>query len=139
MDLRGIGYSNIRLPNDSKNYIYTYNPLVNVFPEEVFIHEFLHSLERICNEYEYEIPELHDNLKYGYEEQKLIGLKNWYADYMTCNIKDFNGNSIGLNSKVYSLKPIHESNFKYSTKIEFSKESKNLIEKIKIFFSSITN
>ena len=56
MDLYGIGYSNIRLPNDKSSYIYTYNPSINTFPEEVFIHEFLHSLERNLKERNYNIP-----------------------------------------------------------------------------------
>ena len=49
MDYYGIGYSNIRLPNSSKSYIYKYNTRINTFPEEVFLHEFLHSLERTCD------------------------------------------------------------------------------------------
>ena len=76
MDYYGIGYSNIRLPNDSKSYIYKYNVNINAFPEEVLLHEFLHSLERTANEYEYEIPALHDYQKYGYINQRLIGQKN---------------------------------------------------------------
>ena len=44
MDLYNIGFSNIRLPNDKNNYIYKYSPIVNIFPEEVFIHEFLHAI-----------------------------------------------------------------------------------------------
>ena len=122
MDLHGIGYSNIRLPNDQKSYIYTYDSRVNTFPEEVFVHEFLHSLERILMEYEYDIPQLHDNKKYGYEEQRLIGLKQWYKDYMTCNITTSNGGKTGLDSIVYNLKPSHESNFKYALEVDFSKE-----------------
>ena len=46
MDYYGIGYSNIRLPNSSKSYMYKYDSRINTFPEEVFLHEFLHSLER---------------------------------------------------------------------------------------------
>lgn len=66
MDYYGIGFSNIRLPNDSRSYIYKYNKRINTFPEEVFLHEFLHSLERNAEEYGYERPELHDYQKYGY-------------------------------------------------------------------------
>lgn len=40
MDYYGIGFSNIRLPNDSKSYIYKYNTRINTFPEEVLLHEF---------------------------------------------------------------------------------------------------
>ena len=75
MDLYGIGYSNIRLPNNNSSYIYTYDSRINIFPEEVFVHEFLHSLERNLKERGYDIPELHDNEKYGYKEERLIGLK----------------------------------------------------------------
>lgn len=71
MDYYGIGFSNIRLPNSSNNYIYKYDPHINTFPEEVFVHEFLHSLERTLKEYNKEIPALHDNLKYGYQEERL--------------------------------------------------------------------
>ncbi len=128
MDLYGIGYSNIRLPNDSQSYIYTYNSYVNTFPEEVFVHEFLHSLERILQERNYEIPELHSYEKYGYKEQRLIGLKNWYKDYMNCNIKTNDGTLVGLNDIVYTLTPPAGSDFKYSAENDFNKEPKNIIE-----------
>ena len=87
MDYYGIGYSNIRLPNDSKSYIYKYNSRINQFPEEVFLHEFLHSLERNAKEYGYERPELHAYEQYGYKNEALIGQKKWYTDYMNKNIK----------------------------------------------------
>ena len=45
MDYYGIGYSNIKIP-EKTNYSFTYNASVNTFPEEVFVHEFLHTLER---------------------------------------------------------------------------------------------
>ena len=137
MDYNGVGYSNIRLPNNSANYIYTYDSRINEFPEEVFIHEFLHSLERTLIEYEYDIPALHDYKKYGYQEESLIGLKNWYKDYMRCNIKDSNGKLIGLNSVVYKLKPVHENNFKYAMEVDFAKEPSNIIEEIKGIFNTI--
>ncbi len=131
MEYQGIGYSNIRLPNNTSSYIYTYDSQVNKFPEEVFIHEFLHSLERTLIEYEYDIPALHDYEQYGYSEQKLFGLKDWYEAYMKCTIKDSTGNKTGLNSIVYSLKPTHESDFKYTIDVDFMNESSNIIEKIK--------
>ena len=69
MDYYGIGFSNIRLPNEEKSYIYKYKTGVNQFPEEVFLHEFLHTLERNAKEYGYERPELHDYEKYGYKNE----------------------------------------------------------------------
>lgn len=130
MDYLGIGFSNIRLPNSDRNYTYKYDARVNTFPEEVFIHEFLHSLERNAKEYGLERPELHDYAKYGYQEERLVGLKKWYEDYMNCSIRTSSG-YIGLDSKVYKLKPNHEEDFSYSYKIEEFNEPSNIIEKIK--------
>ena len=136
MDLNGIGYSNIRLPNDSASYIYTYNSYINTFPEEVFIHEFLHTLERILKEQGYDIPALHDYKKYGYDDEILIGQKRWYGDYMTCNIQTGNG-KIGLDESVYKQTPPAESDFKYSLEKEYNKEPENIIEEIKDFIANI--
>ncbi len=139
MDLHGVGYSNIRLPNNQNSYIYTYDTRINTFPEEVFIHEFLHSLERISQEYEYDIPELHDYKKYGYEEENLTGLKQWYRDYMRCDIVTAENKKIGLNQDVYTLKPAQKSNFKYSVEKDFSKEPQNVIEEMKNLLENILN
>ena len=130
MDYYGIGFSNIRLPNDSKSYIYKYNTNINTFPEEVFIHEFLHSLERNAKEYGYERPELHDYEKYGYKNEALIGQKKWYTDYMNDDIKTTSG-KIGLPQEIYNLKPAKNSNFEYSYKIEEFREPSNFIEEIR--------
>ena len=139
MDLDGIGYSNIRLPNNSASYIYTYNPYINTFPEEVFIHEFLHTLERNLNERNYNVPALHDYKNYGYTEQALIGQKEWYGDYLTKNIKSQTGELIGLDKEVFSMTPPAESDFKYCIEREFSKEPQNIIEEIRNLFKIIIN
>ena len=110
MDYYGVGFSNIRLPNDSRSYVYRYNTRVNLFPEEVFLHEFLHSLERTAKEYGYEIPALHDFEQYGYKNEALLGEKSWYTDYMNSNIST-NGTKIGLPSEIYTLKPAKASDF----------------------------
>lgn len=136
MDYYGIGYSNIRLPNSSKSYIYKYDTRINTFPEEVFLHEFLHSLERTSEEYGYTIPALHDYKKYGYKNQNLTGLKTWYQDYMNSDIKVSSGN-IGLPKEVYKLKPAKNSNFKYSYKIDEFQEPQNIIQEVKQLFKNI--
>lgn len=138
MDYYGIGYSNIRLPNSSKSYVYKYNTRINTFPEEVFLHEFLHSLERTSEEYGYEIPALHDYEKYGYKNQSLIGLKKWYKDYMNKNIKTSNG-YIGLPEEVYILKPAKSSDFKYVYQIDEFYEPQNIIEEIKQLLKNVVN
>lgn len=133
MDYSGIGFSNIRMPDDKNNLVYTFDYRINTFPEEVFIHEFLHTLERNAQEYKYERPELHNYADYGYSEDKLEGLKKWYADYMNKDI-DYKGNKIGLPKEIYSCKPVHESNFKYSIKLQAFKEPSNPIEVIGSIF-----
>lgn len=138
MDYLGIGFSNIRLPNEAGSYAYKYDTRVNTFPEEVFIHEFLHSLERNSEEYGYERPKLHDYEKYGYKDEKLVGLKKWYQDYMNCEIKTTNGN-IGLNSDLYKLKPNNNENFKFSYKLNEFKEPENIIEEIKMLITKAIN
>lgn len=140
MKLYDIGYSVIRMPNEESNYIYIYDSGINRFPEEVFIHEFLHTLERNMNEYKYDIPELHSYEEHGYKEENLTNLKEWYKDYMRCKILDEKtGEYIGLNEIVYSLKPAQNSNFKYAVEIELDEEPQNIIEEIKLIISILSN
>ena len=137
MDYYGIGYSNIRLPNDSKSYIYKYDSRVNTFPEEVFLHEFLHSLERSAEEYGYQIPALHDYEKYGYKNEILTGQKQWYKDYMNKEIQTTNGN-IGLPPEIFSIKPAKNSDFNYSYELQNAfKQPENIIEEIIEIFNNI--
>lgn len=139
MDYYGIGFSNIRLPNDSKSYIYKYNTRINTFPEEVFLHEFLHSLERNAKEYGYEIPELHDYEKYGYKNEKLIGQKKWYTDYMNKNINTTKEKT-GLPQEIYTLKPAKNNHFQYAyERKEAFKEPENWWEEIKELITNIGN
>lgn len=130
MDYQGIGFSNIRMPDDENNYAYQYHYLINTFPEEVFIHEFLHTLERNSKEYGYQVPALHDYSKYGYSEEKLVGLQKWYEDYMNQNIT-YHGTKIGLPRQIYELKPVQEKNFSYSVKVDAFHEPENIIEVIR--------
>ena len=138
MDYYGIGFSNIRLPNDSRSYIYKYSTSINQFPEEVFLHEFLHSLERTAKEYGYDRPELHSYSKYGYRNEALIGQKRWYTDYMNKEIKGSDG-YIGLPQEVYTLKPAKSVDFKYSYDMQSFKEPENIIEEIRGIFTNLSN
>lgn len=131
-----IGFSNIRIPNEKANLLYIYSQ-INTFPEEVFVHEFLHNLERVEKEYGNEIPELHDYEKYGYSESETEGLKKWYKDYMTGNI---NNQNIGLSEAVFINKPVHDSCFKET--IDLTEESfyepEDLVGKIKVLIEKIS-
>lgn len=95
-------------------------------------------MERTAEEYGYTIPALHDNEKYGYKSQSLIGLKDWYEDYMNKNIKSSNG-YVGLPEEVYRLKPAKNSDFKYSYKIDEFHEPQNVIEEIRQLFKNVIN
>lgn len=137
MDYQGIGFSNIRLPNNDKSYIYKYDARINTFPEEVFIHEFLHSLERNSKEYGYTVPELHAYASYGYQDEKIVGQKKWYQAYMRKEIVTDNGEKIGLDSKIYSLKPSHEQDFEFSYPLNVFKEPQNILEEIKMILNRL--
>ncbi len=107
--------------------MYKYDSRINIFPEEVLLHEFLHSLERTSTEYGYQIPALHDYEKYGYKNEPLIGEKKWYTDYMN---KKINGNE-GLPEEVYKLKPAKNYNFRVSNPItNVFVEPSNILEEI---------
>lgn len=139
MEYRNIGFSNIRLPNSDSNYIYKYDERINTFPEEVYVHEFLHTLERNALEYGYERPELHDNEKYGYKSQSITGLKKWYEDYMNKNIKSSIKGYVGLPEEIYTKKPSKNTDFEYSRKLDYLEEPQNIIEELNILFKRIGN
>lgn len=132
MQYNGIGFSDIRVPKNKSNYIYKYDTDTNTFPEEVFLHEFLHTLERNANERGYEIPELHANEEYGYYKNNKEGLKDWYKAYMNKSITNASGNNIGLPEDIYRYKPVNKKNFENETKLNLLDEPENIIEEIKI-------
>lgn len=136
MDYRNIGYSNIRLPKNDKDYTYKYDYRANTFPEEVFIHEFLHTLERNAQEYGFEIPALHDSSRYGYQSEPFIRLKNWYQDYMNQKIQ-YQGNQIGLPEEIYTIKPVKTSNFEFTNTIDVFAEPDSILQEIQIMFRRI--
>lgn len=127
-----IGFANIRLPANTNIYKYSSS---NTFPEEVFIHEFLHTLERNEKSNGNEIINLHDYEKYGYSNEKYVGLKEWYRDYLQNNITG--GGNKGLTNFSYSSKPIQNSNFTYSMTLDYLKEPQNIIEEIKSIIDRI--
>ncbi len=132
MDYLGIGFSNIRLPENEGRHMYVYRSY-HTFPEEVFIHEFLHTLERNSKEFELEIPELHAYDQYGYVNDSNTGLKSWYSDYMNKSVRD-DEELVGIDQSLYtSSKPCNSENFLNSQEIEFDKEPKNIIEVVKLF------
>ena len=72
-------------------------------------------------------------MKYGYKSTSKEGLKQWYQDYMKKNIKTSTGN-IGLDSSIFTKKPVKNTCFEYSIKLEyFLKNLKNIIEELNIY------
>lgn len=119
MDYLGIGYSLVRMPDKRTNYIYKYSSNVQ-FPEEVFVHEFLHTLERNQSDLGYDVPDLHGNEMYGYVSDLKEGLKIWYKDYMNKEIQDIANNSyVGIEKNMYSYKPVHKNDFINSIVIDY--------------------
>lgn len=140
MDLYGIGFSNIRFASDNTNYIHQYDYRINTFSEEVFIHEFIHTLERTSKDHGYKTINLHDYEEYGYKESGINGLQEWYEDYMRSEIFDENTNEyVGLNENVYSLKPVNETNFRFAIEVNFNEEPSNVFEEIKSLFNVVAD
>ena len=138
MDIYGIGYSLIRINKNSNNYTYKYG-ITTHLPEEVYLHELLHTLERNLMENGYEIPALHDYEKYGYTETAIDGLNYWYRDYMQRKIKDpKTGGMVGLYSYAYQTQPPNNSNFQYPIEIEIEKEPQNIFEEILAMIDVLT-
>ena len=139
MEYRNVGFSNIRLPNSESNYIYKYDANRCQFPEEVFVHEFLHTLERNAEENGYERPELHSYTNYAYQSQRLTGLRDWYADYMNKEIRSSKGTYVGLPEEVFTIKPAKMADFNYSNKLDHFKEPQNLLEELNGIYKKIVN
>ena len=129
----GKGYSNIKIIDSQLEY-----SSMNTFPDEVFLHEFLHTLERNAQEYGYQVPKLHDYEIYGYKNDVKDGLRDWYNDYMNSNILS-EGQYIGLPEEIYHLKPINSSYFKYAYKTDDLEEPKNVSEVFRSIFNKIEN
>lgn len=134
-----IGFSNIRMPNDLQHStMYKYDIRNDIFPEEVFVHEFLHSLERNLQERNFVFPALHDNEKFGYKSQSKTGLKDWYKAYMQCDISS-NVGKTGLDTVAYTTKPVQLSDFNSGKEIEFEMKPHNFIDAILQLFNNLKN
>lgn len=139
MEYRNIGFSNIRLPNSDSNYIYKYDERINTFPEEVFVHEFLHTLERNAEEYGYDRPELHSYENYGYKNQNKEGLKQWYTDYTNKQIRSSKNELVGLPEEIFTKKPSKTTDFEYSRNLDHFKEPENIMEELNGILKKIVN
>ena len=93
-------------------------------------------MERTAEEYGYDIPALHDYKDYGYENEYLVGQREWYKDYMNQEIYTSNG-YIGLPNEIYTLKPAKRSNFEYAYDMGIYEEPQNIIEEIRGIFNNL--
>ena len=134
MEYKGIGFSDIRMPTMKNSTQYVYNKKTNTFPEEVFIHEFLHTLEKNAKKYGFDVPALHDNEEYGYAKGETNGLYDWYKAYMTQSIGE---NNLGLDKSIYNLKPLDDSNFINAKELNEFEDVKNIIERLKLVIKTM--
>ena len=137
MEYRNVGFANIRVSNNSESQIYNLLQGVNGFPEEVFIHEFCHTLEKNSPEWGYDVPDLHNNTAYGYTQDPQIGLYYWYRDYMQKNI-NYRGEKTGIQDEMYYKKPVKPIDFDNSQELDEFKEP-NFFEGLGIIFKRIFN
>lgn len=133
MEYHGIGFSNIKMPTDKESVQYVYNDNSNTFPEEVFIHEFLHTLEKNSKKYGFDIPSLHDNESYGYEKSDVNGLYDWYKAYMNKSID----NHLGIDERIYKLKPLNDNNFKNAKVLNEFEDVRNIAERLKLVIKTM--
>jgi hypothetical protein len=79
----GAGFSRIHVPI---NYI----DWGSTYPEEIFIHEWLHNVEGYYRGLGYNAPNLHDAEAYGYQPDPNAGgsWHEWYEDYMQNKVWD---------------------------------------------------
>lgn len=128
-----IGYSNIRISDECiESYI---NSSSNYFPEEIIVHEFLHTLERNSINLGYETIKLHDFEEYGYKNEVKYGQKNWYRDYLQNKINDTNN---GIREEIYYTQPVSKWNFiKRDDITEILYDNQNIIQKINEKISNI--
>ena len=135
MEYKNMGFSDIRMPTSSKSCQYIYDENLNMFPEEVFIHEFLHTLEKNSRKYGYDVPSLHDYEKFGYETDNIYGLYYWYKDYMTKNIDG----KLGLDKEIYKFKPIDDENFVDCQILNEFEDVKNIFERLNLVIKTIND
>lgn len=128
-----IGYSNIRISNNNIS-IYSTSYL-NYFPEEVILHEFLHTLERNSIRFGYETIALHDYKKYGYRNDARYGQKEWYKDYLLNQISNTNN---GIREEVFYTQPVSKKNFSKREDItESINKSEHFIQRLSEKISKI--
>ena len=137
MVYQDVGFSDIRFNDSMDTYSYDYDKDTNTFPEEVFVHEFLHGLERISIDCNYETIELHDNEKYGYLKNDAEGLKKWYNDYLQKIIVS-NGRNVGLDERVSTIKPAKVSQFNNPTELHYF-DKKGILGSVGAFIKGIFN
>ncbi|GHU87270.1 hypothetical protein FACS1894202_01270 [Clostridia bacterium] len=84
----------------------------NPYPEEVFVHEWLHQLEAFYRGKGYTFPGVDDSIIYGYKNALTIGYNGWhvyYGDIMKCTVYDSNLDKyIGMTAEMWRIKPSEE-------------------------------
>jgi hypothetical protein len=81
---------------------YCYNISQTNWPAGLYVHEFIHSLERYAAKFGYFVPSADGAEKYGYEN--IDHWRNYYTDILNNNVFH-DGEYIGVPFEVWSLPP----------------------------------
>ncbi|MGL5087404.1 MAG: hypothetical protein ACRC68_17085 [Clostridium sp.] len=104
-DANGATYAAVRL-FDSDHSLWYFDPRNAEYPEEVFIHEWLHGVEQTLAQKGYAGPWTHDAEEYGYTTNNRGSWNSWYRDLMQGNITDpATGKKIGITPDLWKIKP----------------------------------
>ncbi len=86
----GAGYAFVRFLDEADDPVYwASTPSENVpYPEETYVHEWIHEIEQHFANMGLIIPSPHDAEKYGYQKHNGNWLYDYYADILGCRIWD---------------------------------------------------
>lgn len=99
-------YAGLTWSSQRYSFIPDYNHLAGKNnSHDVFIHEWLHQIEYYYgNTLGFNVPNLHDNATYGFYQENERGWRDWYAAYLSNNLKG--GPSTGINKNWWKQTPI---------------------------------
>ena len=106
----GAGYAFVRFLEGTDTDWYLVPTTDNPYPEEVYVHEWIHQIEGHYNAKGFSVPSADDALKYGYTDltEGAGGWYRFYEDILSCNVLDpVTGKRIGVPGTAWADKPSH--------------------------------
>jgi hypothetical protein len=96
-----VGYSFILHADLQSSMPYLRGERENSWIPSIYVHEFLHSIERCANSLNLPVP-LIDGDRFGYPDVEEY--RSWYRDFMHKRLRA-NGNLLGVDPRIWKLKP----------------------------------